>query len=179
MTSSDKIRQWFEHRALKNSELQKPSKAFLMEIYEPAEGQTEEELEAEIHKKDTEQMLKNSQAFYEKFLKFAESDFNTIAALESEETEKHELISESAENAEREEEKRLEQEMDKTTDMFHDYLKSCENSSQALDEIEKALDRFKRKSGTFSIRDFNLKSRQISQNFKFLKKIYLFSRVFG
>ena len=76
MTSSDKIRQWFENRsAQQGGELQKPSKAFLMEIYEAAEGQTEDDLEAEIHKKDTEQMLKNSQAFYEKFLKFAETDF--------------------------------------------------------------------------------------------------------
>ena len=67
----------------------------------------------------------------------------------SEESSKTELISESAENAEKEEEKRLEEEMDKTTDMFHDYLKSCENSTQALDDIEKVLDKFKRqqKSG--------------------------------
>ena len=59
------------------------------------------------------------------------------------------MISESAENAEKEEEKRMEEEMDKTTDMFHDYLKSCENSTQALDDIEKVLDKFKRqqKSG--------------------------------
>ena len=80
MTSSDKIRQWFENRsAQQGGELQKPSKAFLMEIYEAAEGQTEDDLEAEIHKKDTEQMLKNSQAFYEKFLKFAETDFNLVS----------------------------------------------------------------------------------------------------
>ena len=53
------------------------------------------------------------------------------------------MISESALNAEKEEEKRMEEEMDKTTDMFHDYLKSCENSTQALDDIEKVLDKFK------------------------------------
>ena len=153
LTSSDKIREWFEHRsAQKSAELQKPSKAFLMEIYDVAEGQTEDDLEAEIHKKDTEQMLKNSQAFYEKFLKFAETDFSVIETSQSEEQQNsQELISESKENAEREEEKRLEEEMDKTTELFHDYLKSCENSTQALDEIEKALDRFKRKSGQFEL----------------------------
>ena len=74
MTSTEKVAQWFEERQ-RNSELSKPSKSFLLNIYQPAEGQTEDELEAEIHRKDTEQMLKNSKAFYEKFLRFAENDF--------------------------------------------------------------------------------------------------------
>ena len=71
-----------------------------MGIYQPSEGQTEEELEAEIHKKDTEQILKNSQAFYEKFIKFAENDFNVKSEsepeeMEEEENESDELITES------------------------------------------------------------------------------------
>ena len=60
LTSSDKIKEWFEQRQ-ENSDLQRPSKSFLMDIYQPADGQTEDDLEAEIHKKDTEQILKNSQ----------------------------------------------------------------------------------------------------------------------
>ncbi len=54
----------------------------------------------------------------------------------------NELITEAEENAERDEQKRLDAEMDKTTEMFRDYLKSHENSPLALDEIDKALNRF-------------------------------------
>ena len=160
LTSSDKIKEWFEKRQ-QNSEIKKPSKIFLMKEagFQPAEGQTEEEMEEEIHRKDTEQILKNSQAFYEKFLKFADSDFNVKEESEDEKEDEDDeiadLIAESTENAEREEERRLEAEMDKTTEMFCDYLKSCDNSSKAIDEIDKALDLFKGKSGKYSIQHFN------------------------
>ena len=86
LTSADKIKEWFEQRQ-QQSGIEKPSKAFLAGIYNLNEGQTEEELEAEIHKKDTEQILKNSQAFYEKFLKFAESDFTVEEKNEPDELE--------------------------------------------------------------------------------------------
>lgn len=144
LTSVDKIKEWFENRQ-QDSDIQRPSKAFLLDIYKPSEGQTEEELEAEIHKKDTEQILKNSQAFYEKFLKFAEADFSKTednAGEDDSEIEEEIIITESKENAEREEEKRLDAEMDKTTEMFRDYLKSCDNSNLSLDEIDKALNKF-------------------------------------
>ena len=136
-----------------------------MDIYTPAEGQTEEELEAEIHRKDTEQMLKNSRAFYEKFLKFAEADFcppeitnnDEEDIIEDEEvitdddedkteTKPPEIIAESKENAIRQENRRLDAELDKCTEMFHDYLKSCSNSTEAMDDIDKAIDRFCGKS---------------------------------
>jgi hypothetical protein len=145
LTSVDKIKEWFENRQ-QDSDIQRPSKAFLLDIYKPCEGQTEDELEAEIHKKDTEQILKNSQAFYEKFLKFAETDFSEPSAKipddNSEDSGDEMIITESQENAEREEEKRLDAEMDKTTEMFRDYLKSCDNSNLSLDEIDKALNKF-------------------------------------
>jgi hypothetical protein len=162
ITSAEKLTTWFENRQ-KSQKLEvgggdldhRPSRSFLMDIYQPAEGQTEEELEEEIHRKDAEQMLKNSQAFYEKFLKFAESDFNLEEQNETsckddvtddEESDDGKIIVESKENTQREEEKRLEAEMDKTTEMFHAYLTSREDSTKALDEIEKALDNFCGKS---------------------------------
>ena len=130
-----------------------------MDIYTPAEGQTEEELEAEIHRKDTEQMLKNSRAFYEKFLKFAEADFcapevttndaeEVITDDDEDETESKppEIIAESKENAVRQENRRVDAELDKCTEMFHDYLKSCDNSTEAMDDIDKAIERFCGKS---------------------------------
>ena len=46
------------------------------------------------------------------------------------------------ENAEREEERRMDAEMDKTTEMFRDYLKSCENTNQGIDAIDKAFKDF-------------------------------------
>lgn len=140
MSSAEKIKEWFEKRQQEST--QRPSKAFLLDIFKPSEGQTEEELEAEIHKKDTEQILKNSTVFYEKFLKFAENDFKAEPEEEEIEEEEDIFIAESSENAEKEEEKRLEKEMDKTTEMFKNYLKSCDNSNLALDEIDKALSRF-------------------------------------
>ena len=164
MTSTDKVAQWFEKRQ-QNSELSRPSKSFLLDIFQPSEGQTEEELEAEIHRKDTEQMLKNSRSFYEKFLKFAENDFAvTEAAIgkdhvdddgdEDGEEGKDDvidknvpIITESKENAIKEENRRLDAELDKCTEMFHDYLKSCDNTTEALNDIEKAMDIFCGKTG--------------------------------
>ena len=142
-----------------------------MDIYTPAEGQTEEELEAEIHRKDTEQMLKNSRAFYEKFLKFAEADFcapevttndaeEVITDDDEDETESKppEIIAESKENAVRQENRRVDAELDKCTEMFHDYLKSCDNSIEAMDDIDKAIDRFCGKSSGKILR--NLQGRR-------------------
>ena len=176
MTSTDKVAQWFEKRQ-QNSELSRPSKSFLLDIFQPSEGQTEDELEAEIHRKDTEQMLKNSRSFYEKFLKFAENDFAvTEAAIgkdhvddddddddDGEEVEDDgidknaPMITESKENAIKEENRRLDAELDKCTEMFHDYLKSCDNTTEALNDIEKAMDRFCGKTGE-SISNFQEKS---------------------
>ena len=150
LTSADKIKEWFEQRQ-ENSEIKKPSKSFLfgkMGVYKPCDGQTEDEMEAEIHKKDTEQILKNSHAFYEKFLKFAENDFiaksesDSEEVIEEEEDLDEELLTESKENAEREEARRLDAELDNATVMFRDYLKGCENSAQAVDEIDKAFKDF-------------------------------------
>ena len=164
MTSTDKVAQWFEKRQ-QNSELSRPSKSFLLDIFQPSEGQTEDELEAEIHRKDTEQMLKNSRSFYEKFLKFAENDFAVTEAAgkdhvddddddeDGEDVEDHSIdknapmITESKENAIKEENRRLDAELDKCTEMFHDYLKSCDNTTEALNDIEKAMDRFCGKTG--------------------------------
>ena len=158
VNSTEKVCEWFEERSKQNSEFSKPSKSFLMDIYTPAEGQTEEELEAEIHRKDTEQMLKNSRAFYEKFLKFAEADFcapkdttndaEEVITDDEDETETNppEIIAESKENAIRQENRRVDAELDKCTEMFHDYLKSCDNSTEAMDDIDKAIERFCGKS---------------------------------
>ena len=163
MTSTDKVAQWFEKRQ-QNSELTRPSKSFLLDIFQPSEGQTEDELEAEIHRKDTEQMLKNSRSFYEKFLKFAENDFAVTEtaigkeAIEDDDEDEEEIededidentpmITESKENAIKEENRRLDAELDKCTEMFHDYLKSCDNTTEALNDIEKAMDRFCGKTG--------------------------------
>ena len=172
MTSTDKVAQWFEKRQ-QNSELTRPSKSFLLDIFQPSEGQTEDELEAEIHRKDTEQMLKNSRSFYEKFLKFAENDFAVTEtaigkeAIEDDDEDEEEIededidentpmITESKENAIKEENRRLDAELDKCTEMFHDYLKSCDNTTEALNDIEKAMDRFCGKTGK-SISYANLK----------------------
>ena len=74
-------------------------------------------------------------------------DLDIDEDFEEEVIEETPMISESKENAEKEEERRLDAELDKCTEMFHDYLKS-KSSTEAMDDIEKAIDRFCGKSGT-------------------------------
>ena len=87
-------------------------------------------------------------------MKFAEDDFQVKVdsgnGNESESEIEEELITESKENAVREEEKRMDAEMDRTTEMFRDYLKTCDNSNMALEEIDQVLDKFSGDPGNYS-----------------------------
>ena len=84
---------------------------------------------------------------YGKSYKCSICDLDIDEDFEEEVIEETPMISESKENAEKEEERRLDAELDKCTEMFHDYLKS-KSSTEAMDDIEKAIDRFCGKSGT-------------------------------
>ncbi len=148
--SAEKLKMWFEgHQAKKRvdgcGQLKETHKSFMKCIFDPGAGKTEEEVEDELHKRDAEQMLKNSQSFYERFLKLddlvAEAEKRGQLEAEDEEVSDSDeiIIREAKENEAIAEEKRLDEEMNKTTEMFQTYLRSCSDSTDALAEIERAL----------------------------------------